>query len=315
MSLITKGGEVFRSYWWMVFSQFILMCSNLVFLTIFMAAWYEIISKGANMGGEQSFFKDSQQFITTMLLLISWLIVGQKFDELLRGLGLSAATTGQGILGAALGSVIVARALMGGAATAAESTGKFLTGSTATQRALREGTGLVGKMGKAATGGISKTIDKMKSDNLPKAHEGRNMNDALNNMVKGTGDQDGLAAKPLGSQGSSTRENFNAANLSWSELKDSPGIYQAHDEASNTTYTMGTTNEANNIMKNNFGQKTGSDGTRYRGELGRISYAGAGTSDNSRLVHVSSGNDVGTMPERSLAPERSTSVDTAVDSD
>lgn len=304
MSLITKGGEVFKSYWWMVFSQFILMCSNLVFLAIFMAAWYKVIENGANMDENAYFFKDSQHFVTTMLLLISWLIVGQKFDELLKGLGLSAATTGQGIMGAALGSVIVARALMGGVAAGAGSTGKFLTGQTATQRALRDGTGLVGKIGKTTTGGVLKGVDKLKGGPgpLPNAVEGKDMNDALNNMVKGANGTDGLGAKPLGSQGSSARQNFDASNLSWSELKDSPGIYQAHDEASNTTYTMGTTDASNKVLQNNFGQKVAADGTKHRGELGRISYPGAGTSDNSRLVHVSSGNHVGTMPERSLAP-------------
>jgi len=302
MSLITKGGEVFRSYWWMVFSQFILMCSNLVFLTIFMAAWYQIIEKGTNMEGNAYFFNNSQQFVTTMLLLISWLIVGQKFDELLKGLGLNAATTGQGIMGAALGSVAIASMLLGGASAGAAATGKFLTGQTGTQRALRDGTGLVGKIGNIATGGLSSASAK-KAGNLPKAVEGKDMNDALNNMVKGANGTDGLAAKPLGSQGSSTRQNFNAANLKWEPLKDNPGISQAYDASSNTTYTMGTTNEANTVMQNNFGEKIGTDGSRHPGELGRIRYSNAGTSDNSRLVHVSPGNSVGKMPERSLSPQ------------
>lgn len=304
MSLITKGGEVFKSYWWMVFCQFILMCSNLVFLTIFMAAWYKVIENGANMSGNKYFFANSQQFVTTMLLLISWLIVGQKFDELLKGLGLNAATTGQGIMGAALGSVIVARALMGGATAAAGHTGKFLTGQTATQKALRDGTGLVGKVGNATTKGISKVSDKIKGstgEKLPKAVEGKDMNDALNNMVKGTDEKGGLNAKPLDSK-PGARQNFNAANLSWSETEKGSGIYQAYDEKTNTTFTMGATNQANTTMQNNYGEKVGKDGSHHRGELGRISYTNGAGVKQDRLIHVSQGNSVGKMPERSIAP-------------
>lgn len=159
-TLVAKKGEIFKNYCWMVGSQFILMCSNLVFLGAFMAAWYNVLNKGApSMDGKDVyFFKDSQSFVTTMLLLIGWLLVGQKMDELLRSLGLSAAQTGSGIMGAALGSMMAVRMAVGGVAAGVGTTGKALTGQTGVQRAWKagldgKGGGLVGKLAESTPKG------------------------------------------------------------------------------------------------------------------------------------------------------------------
>ena len=288
MSLITKGGEVFKAYWWMVFCQFILMCSNLLFLTLFMVAWYNIIQNGVNINagtGEQKyFFENSSDLVLKFLLMISLLVVGQKFDELLKGLGLNAATTGQGIMGAALGSVIVARAALGGAASGVGWTGKALTGQTGTQRAIAAGIRSEGREG-GLVGKGAWALESMKSSGSEKAalptYEGNTFNEGYNNMVKGTGDKNGLKAPELGDQKSDIRQNFDAASLKWEDKSNftgdpaDKGINVAYDKATNTTHEVATTEAANQRMQ-----------ALHEGKIGQIHNKESGF---THKAHITSG--------------------------
>ncbi len=105
-TLISKTSNIFKNWCHMIVSQYILMCFNLLFLGTFVGAWYKILEQAQTNG---YVFTDAKQYLTTMFLLIGWLITGQSMDEHLRALGLSAATTGSGIMGAMMGGAAIAQ--------------------------------------------------------------------------------------------------------------------------------------------------------------------------------------------------------------
>lgn len=109
-TLVSKNSSVFKNYMIMVGSQFVLMCSNLVFMGVFIDSWLKVI-QNLNEGDA---FPSSKMFLLTMFIWIAWLLTGQKLDEHLRSLGLSAAQSGQGIMGAIAGSMFLSRAALGG---------------------------------------------------------------------------------------------------------------------------------------------------------------------------------------------------------
>lgn len=99
-TLVSKQSQVFKNWCQMLVCQFILMCTNLIFIGGFVGAWYKIYSTAQ----ERAFvFNTHQEYLTTMFIMIGWLLAGQKMDEHLRSLGLSASTTGAGIMGAMMG--------------------------------------------------------------------------------------------------------------------------------------------------------------------------------------------------------------------
>ena len=112
--MASKSTKNILSNWFMMlFSQFILMCMNLFFVGCFIGAFMNILQNPATKGG---FFASDIQFVTTMLLLLGWLTVGQRVDEYMRGLGLSVANTGAGLGGALLagaGTAMMAARTMG----------------------------------------------------------------------------------------------------------------------------------------------------------------------------------------------------------
>lgn len=111
--------NIFSAWIQMLFSEFILMCINLFFVGTYTSAMYNIFSKGvagAAMtadGRPKYLFETNQQFVVVMLILIAWLIVGQKTDEYMRSLGLSVAQTGAGLGAALAGGYLLAKTGVG----------------------------------------------------------------------------------------------------------------------------------------------------------------------------------------------------------
>lgn len=95
--------QVFSKWIQMIVSQFLLMMMNIFFLTMFMGGWFNVFNPDIQkaIGG---YFQSPADYFTKMVILGGTLILGQKVDEHLRSLGLSAAQTGQGLGNALLGS-------------------------------------------------------------------------------------------------------------------------------------------------------------------------------------------------------------------
>lgn len=260
-TIVSRQSTVFKNYLIMVASQFVLMCSNLVFLGVFMRAWYDILDRGAN---QEYFFENSQTFVTTMLLMIGWLIAGQKLDEHMRSLGLSAAQTGQGIMGAALGSMFMTRAVVGGAIGTAVgaglgTTGKALTGQTGMQKAWQAGIdsdgkngGLVGKVANYANPKPSEPPVNM--SNAKSFTGGANLAENANDFAKAAGIAGGIGGPQSDVEGHSGITNFGAADGSGGGVyaaragseaernlveayKGSPGAFGTITDSSGTEYT------------------------------------------------------------------------------
>lgn len=107
--------NIFWSWLRMVMAQFLLLILGLFFMAIFNNALYNL---AANSVGSEFMFKDSQDLLTTMFLLIGWLVVGQKMDNYLGSLGLSVAHTGSGLMAATIGGLATIRTLTSTAKTA-----------------------------------------------------------------------------------------------------------------------------------------------------------------------------------------------------
>lgn len=102
-TLASKGtSKIFGSWLQMVITQFIMMCLNLFFVGTFISAFNTVTTVKE---GSDYLFDSDVKFVTTMLLLLGWTIVGQKADEYMKGMGLSVAATGQGLGAAVVGGV------------------------------------------------------------------------------------------------------------------------------------------------------------------------------------------------------------------
>lgn len=139
-SIVSRDSQVFKSWFNMLISQFILMCVNLVFVGGFIGAWYNIIRAGLDGGEHPGYlFPSYTAYITTMFTLIGWLLAGQKIDQHLKGIGLSTAQTGAGIMGALAGGMVVARTALGAAGSAGSGMHRAANGQTMMQRAWQMG--------------------------------------------------------------------------------------------------------------------------------------------------------------------------------
>lgn len=143
-TIVSKQMNVFGSWIQMVLSEFVVMCSNLFFTGVFISAWHGILAtdKSYLFGGPKT-------FITTMFLMISWLIIGQQFDQHLKTLGLSTAQTGQG-LGGAVATGLGTAATFGYMAWdtvrgAGRGAYNVATGQTKWQRSIESGSGPLGQ--------------------------------------------------------------------------------------------------------------------------------------------------------------------------
>lgn len=108
--------DIFENWCRMVAAQFLLMLLNVFFTSVYAGAFAHIFG-GLKKNGYA--FESGQQFIITMILLIGWLLVGQKVDQHLQALGLSVAQCGQGIAGAAMAGLAPTLALIKGASSIA----------------------------------------------------------------------------------------------------------------------------------------------------------------------------------------------------
>ena len=118
-TIASKESNVFSSWVQMVISEFVVMCSTLFFTGVFIASWTGILNTE-----EPYLFLNSGEFVTTMLLMIAWLIIGQQFDQHLKSLGLATAQTGRGLGGAVMAGLGTAAAAAHLAAGAIKSGGR-----------------------------------------------------------------------------------------------------------------------------------------------------------------------------------------------
>lgn len=102
--VVGKESEIFFKWIQMLIATYICIFSNLFFIGVFYAGFHGIFTP---KGGKSWLFVDGSDFIIKMCILIAWLTVGQKVDEILRSLGISAAKTGAG-LGTVAGSALAA---------------------------------------------------------------------------------------------------------------------------------------------------------------------------------------------------------------
>lgn len=165
-TLVSKENNIFTNWVQMILSEFVVMCSNLFFTGVFIAAWTSKLT-----GQDHALFKDPRDFITYMFLMISWLIIGQQFDQHLKGLGLSTAQTGRGLGGAVAAGLGTAAVTMRAAAGALTGAGKLAgdvaTGNTKWQKAAGSQGGIVGDFFNAGNSyaGLSKNdADRMLAD-------------------------------------------------------------------------------------------------------------------------------------------------------
>lgn len=117
---VDREMDVFKNWVKMTLSEFVVMCSNLFFTGVFIAAWHNVLSTE-----EHALFQTPKDFVTTMFLMISWLIIGQQFDAHLKSMGFATAQTGRG-LGAAVvagfgAATMAARSAIGGVKNLASS--------------------------------------------------------------------------------------------------------------------------------------------------------------------------------------------------
>lgn len=149
-SIIGRNSQIFKNWVQMLVAQFILMCTNLVFIGGFLGAWYNIMNAYVERG-KTWVFDSPNQYFTTMFILIGWLVIGQKLDQHLKGLGLSTAQTGAGLMGALAGGAVMARTALGVAGSALGKVGggvrKAATGNLPEQKAWAAGRASEGKNG------------------------------------------------------------------------------------------------------------------------------------------------------------------------
>lgn len=142
-TIVSKESNIFTSWVQMVISEFVVMCSNLFFTGVFIAAWHAKLTTR-----DHALFQDPRDFVTYMFLMIAWLIIGQQFDQHLKSLGLSTAQTGRSLGGAVVAGMGTAAATisagMGILSAGRKFAGDVATGNTKWQRAAGSQGGAVG---------------------------------------------------------------------------------------------------------------------------------------------------------------------------
>ena len=191
-SLIQKDSAIFRNWFQMLISQYILLCMNMVFIGGFMGAYYNLVTAGFDNG---YMFESPQAYLSTMFALIAWLIIGQKADEHLRSLGLSVSQTGSSVGGAILASAGAARMLVGAAGAAGGAVQDVATGQTKVQKAWQAGKegrggGLIGMLARtspaspaSASKGVKGTGNDFKPSSLAETaqdYQNQNQNQLQN---------------------------------------------------------------------------------------------------------------------------------------
>ena len=209
-TIVSRDMNVFSSWCQMVISEFVVMCSNLFFTGVFISGWTHMLEEGK---ANNALFSDPQDFITSMFIMISWLIIGQQFDQHLKTLGLSTAQTGRGLGGALAAGfgTAAAAARMGfnGLTKAGREANKLANGQTGFQKAWRDGTGMPGAF-----------KSKLEDANTTKDVGEGLLNDINEQHAKGYTDPDNAAflMDNINDPGFQKSEDFK--NLNGSDLTD-----------------------------------------------------------------------------------------------
>ena len=166
--------KIFGAWMQMVISEMILMCLNLFFVSTFVTGMANLkIGKGTGEIGSV------QSYLISVMILSAWLILGQKADEHLKGLGLATPQTGRGLGAAVLGGAIAAAHT--GAAIAGVATHKHTStsmagkdaaafaGLTSGERVAGEGAIATAKKASSTAGDLTKSGAKiaLNSSNIP----------------------------------------------------------------------------------------------------------------------------------------------------
>ena len=139
----TIGKGVFSAYVKMLLSQYLLIMFNFVFLFVFC---YAMSNEGAITKAMDT------NIIIYYVLLIAWLRLGQRLDELMQSLGLSVARTGQGLGGEIIAGAALAKTTISGIGKA----GKWALGT----RAGREVKSAAGRGVSSAIAGAAETAGR-----------------------------------------------------------------------------------------------------------------------------------------------------------
>lgn len=209
-TVISPNCNILSSYIQMVISEFIVMCSNLFFTGIFIKAWVDILNTK-----EAYLFDTKAQFVTTMFLLISWLIIGQQFDQHLKGLGLSTATTGAGLGGAMMAGAGAAVGALSAAKSAAGFGAKVAGGQTNLQRGMRNETGIFSSNKIDGLTSTQKNADKsLAAEQRNAAQSGGQVKNTAATVAKFDAASGGQLSRALGRMG------LQAADLTGGNLKN-----------------------------------------------------------------------------------------------
>lgn len=149
MSTLSSAGtmNVFKSYMKMVFSEYLLIIFNYLFVFIFSASYANQFMKTAKGGAPPEYiFESITQAALFFAVMTALCKLGQRLDEHLNSLGVSAARTGAGMGGELWGAVGMT---FGTAMTAGRLTAKGLRGT----RSLGEKAGKAGAAIKSASDG------------------------------------------------------------------------------------------------------------------------------------------------------------------
>lgn len=266
-TIVSREMNVFSSWVQMVISEFVVMCSNLFFTGVFISSWTNLLTEGKS---RDYLFATPQEFITTMFIMISWLLIGQQFDQHLKTLGLSTAQTGRGLggaLAAGFGTAAAAARMGLGAMNGLRKTGeKALVGQTGIQKAWRDGTGVPGAF-----------RSKLDEAGLVKDTGDGILSDINEQHAKGYSDPDNAAflMDNINDKGFQNSEDFQ--NLSGSDLTDAMKTAGGQD--------------LDNYLRSNYGAGVDAinpDNTYYapftdsNGEQGGTFFGTVGSGENQR---------------------------------
>lgn len=154
-SLLASEGtaNTTKTYMQMIIGQYLVITMNLMIIFVFFGA--------VGVGGGGMLIKSASDQILFMCLLISWLRLGAKLDEMMRTLGFSVAQTGAG-LGAEIAGTALTIGIMAKTATSAMSAGKNLTGKiqARSENAARQKTlnGISGAQGLGKSAGTTPNV-------------------------------------------------------------------------------------------------------------------------------------------------------------
>ncbi len=156
-----EGNAIFCRWVEMIMTALLVLMLNLFFLGVFYTGFIHVFDPGVGsislVGGSdayldvtaESVFSNGTEFVLKMCLLIAWLTVGQKVDEMLRTLGFSSAKTGK-----ELGSAVISG--IGASVFAAKSALKMARG----------GMGTIGDFKNARRQNMQNDIERQGAENI-----------------------------------------------------------------------------------------------------------------------------------------------------